>query len=48
MLEKMMTAFAAGNFKPGLAQGTDKATAGDGWKGTHGLTVECHDIVDTF
>jgi hypothetical protein len=34
-----MAAFAADNFKPGLAQGSDKATAGDGWKGAHGLTV---------
>jgi hypothetical protein len=39
VLEKMMAAFAADNFKPGLAQGSNKATAGDGWKGAHVLTV---------
>lgn len=39
MLKKMMTAFDADNFKPDLAQGSDKATARDGWEGTHVLTV---------
>jgi hypothetical protein len=39
MLEKMMTAFAANNFEPDLAQGSDKATPCDGWKGAHVLTV---------
>jgi len=39
MLKKMMTAFDADNFKSGHAQGSDKATAGDGGKGAHRLTV---------
>lgn len=39
MLEKMMTAFDADNYKPDLAQSTYKPTASEGWKGAHGLAV---------
>jgi hypothetical protein len=39
VLEKMMTAFDADNFKPVFAQSTYKPPASDGWQGAHVLTA---------
>jgi hypothetical protein len=39
VLEKIMTASDADDFKPDLDQSTYKPTASEGWKGAHVLAV---------